>query len=216
MEWAYGDVVLYRFGRQGRAQFVRIGRVISDDVAGLALWIAPGSPQIESVMPDGRGLHDVTIAERLCLPRVRRWSTWRGPGIVMFTPPDAAWSVWSFFDGAGGFAGWYGNLQAPSVRWWADGVRGVDSADRALDVLVAPDRTCSWKDEDEFAALTGQPGRWTADQAPQIRADGEHLMTLATSAAPPFDGRFASFRPDPRWSPTGLPAGWDRPHLADP
>jgi len=150
MVWSYGDTVLYRYGRQGQTRFVRVGRVIADDADGLALWIGAGSPQIESVLADGRGL------------------------------------------------------------------RGVDTTDRALDVWITPDRVGRWKDEDEFAALTGLPGRWTADQAPAIRATGEHLMDLAASGAPPFDGRWTDYRPDRGWEPLSLPDGWDQPHRATP
>ena len=216
MSWSYGDVVLYRYGRLGRAGFVRVGRVISDDADGLALWIAPGSPQVESVLPDGRGLRSLPIEDQVNLPRVRRLSTWRGTGIVMFAPASGDWSVWWFFDDAGRFAGWYGNLEAPRVRWHADGMRGIDSSDRALDVWIEPDRTCAWKDEDEFAALTGKPGRWTVEQVPVIRAAGVHLMTLARAGASPFDGRWIDFKPDSAWEPVVLPEGWDRPHLAGP
>jgi hypothetical protein len=216
MVWSYGDTVLYRYGRQGQARFVRVGRVIADDADGLALWIGAGSPQIESVLADGRGLRDVSIAERVHLPRARRQSAWRGPGIVHYAPAVGDWSLWWFFDASHRFEGWYGNLESPRVRWQTGGLRGVDTADRALDVRITPDRVGRWKDEDEFAALTGLPGRWTADQAPAIRATGEHLMDLAASGAPPFDGRWTDYRPDPGWEPLSLPDGWDQPHRATP
>ncbi|MBL7255899.1 DUF402 domain-containing protein [Paractinoplanes lichenicola] len=212
MKWAYGETVLYRYGRQGRARFVRVGRVISDDADGLALWIAPGSPQVESVLADGRPLRSVPIADRATLPRAQRRSTWRGSGIVHFAPAVGDWSLWWFFDAEQRFKGWYGNLESPRTRWEA----GIDTADRALDVWITPDRVGRWKDEDEFAALTGLPGRWTAEQAPAIRATGEHLMRLAAEGAPPFDGRWTGYRPDPSWGPVTLPGGWDRPHHAGP
>jgi hypothetical protein len=214
--WDYGDVVLYRYGRQGQTRFVRVGRVIADDAAGLALWIGPGTPQIESVLPDGRNLRDVPLAERFHLPRVRRHTTWRGSGIVQYAPTVGDWSVWWFFNDTRRFDGWYGNLESPRVRWETSDSRGVDTADRALDVWITPDRVGRWKDEDEFAALTGQPGRWTAEQAPVIRATGEHLMTLAANGAAPFDGRWTDYRPDPAWATAEMPAGWDRPHRAHP
>ncbi|WP_250006801.1 hypothetical protein [Actinoplanes sp. M2I2] len=68
MAWSYGDTVLYRYGRLGQARFVRVGRVISDDAEGLALWVGPGSPQIESVLADGRGLREVPVADRVGNP----------------------------------------------------------------------------------------------------------------------------------------------------
>lgn len=217
MVWSYGDTVLYRYGRQGQVRFVRAGRVITDDSHGLGLWIGPGSPQIESVLADGRGLREVPILDRVQLPRALRRSTWRGPGIVHYAPRVGDWSVWWFFDATLRFAGWYGNLESPRVRWERGDLRCVDAADRALDVWITPDRIGQWKDEDEFAALTGLPGRWTAAQAPAIRAAGQHLMDLAASGAPPFDGRWTDYRPDPDWVvPVALPDGWAEPHRASP
>ena len=102
------------------------------------------------------------------------------------------------------------------MRWETPDSRGVDTADRALDVWITADGLARWKDEDEFAVLTGQPGRWTAQQAPAIRATGEHLLALAADAAPPFDGRWTDYRPDPAWATPGMPADWDLPHRADP
>ena len=195
---------------------MRVGRVISDDADGLALWIGPGSPQIESVLADGRGLRDVPIADRVHLPRVQRRSTWRGSGIVHYAPLVGDWSLWWFFDASLRFEGWYGNLESPRVRWETGRLRCVDTADRALDVWIAPDRVGHWKDEDEFAALTDLPGRWSADQALTIRATGAHLMDLAASGAPPFDGRWTDYRPDPGWEPVTLPDDWDQPHRAAP
>src|SRR5689334_22181859 len=112
MTWNYGDIVLYRYGRQGQTRFVRVGRVIADDLDGLTLWIGPRTPQIESVLPDGRNLRDVPLGERFRLPRVRRQTAWRGSGIVQYTPTVGDWSVWWFFDDAGRFDGWYGNLES--------------------------------------------------------------------------------------------------------
>jgi hypothetical protein len=214
--WAIGDQVLYRYGRDGIANFVRLGGILNVDAEGLTIWVEAGSPQVELVLPDGRDLREVPLEERFDIPRVRRHSTWRGPGIVMFAPAQGDWSIWWFFTADGSFAGWYGNLESPRIRWERDGTRGIDTCDRALDVWVEPDRATSWKDEDEFAILTGRPGRWTAAAAPAIRADGEHLMALAAAGAAPFDGRWTDFRPDPQWTVPAMPAIWDVPHLAVP
>lgn len=214
--WPPGSTILYRYGRGGQARFVRVGTVIHDDADGLTLWVAPGSPQIVSILADGRPIRSVPLEQRARFPRARKLSTWHGTGIVMFVPTSEEWSVWWFYRDDGSFAGWYGNLESPRVRWTGNGLLGVDTADRALDVLVSPDRVPRWKDLDEFATFTGEPNRWTAEQAPAIRAAGERLMELARAGDPPFDGRFTDFRPDPAWPCPVLPDDWDRPHLAEP
>jgi hypothetical protein len=215
--WPRGSTVLYRYGRRGRARSVRLGTVIDHGPDGLALWVASGSPQVEGVLADGQGIRTAPLADRPTAPRSRRLTTWRGPGIVMLVPPAGEWSAWWFFEPDGSFAGWYGNLEAPHV-WWQDaaGQRVIDTADRALDVWAAPDRTCVWKDEDEFAVFTGAPGYWTAAEAAGIRAAGVELMRLIGAGAAPFDGRWTDFRPDPSWPVPALPEGWDQPHRAGP
>jgi hypothetical protein len=201
---------LYRYGRDGRTRFARTGRVIADTADGVTLWIAPGSPQIESVLADGRPLRSVPVAERFDLPRIRRETTWRGPGIVQFAPIAGEYSISWFFTEAGDFRGWYINLESQPVRHR----QGLDSTDRALDVWVTPDRVPHWKDEDEFAFLTGRPGRWTPVEAAAIRATAAGLIARATAAEPPFDGRWTTFRPDLAWPVPALSPDWDEPHLS--
>lgn len=215
--WRPGDVVVYRFGLHGRVRWARVGRVVEDGPDGLALWVAAGSPVVEQALADGSPVRSAPLPDRFTAPRLRRSGRWRSPGIVMLVPPGGqAWSVWYFRGEDGAFRLWYGNLEAPHVlRTTRRGTRLVDTADRALDVEVTADGTASWKDEDEFAALVGL-GRWPAGGAERIRADGEHLMRLAARGAPPFDGRWTDYVPDPAWTVPAFPPDWDLPHLAGP
>ena len=125
-------------------------------------------------------------------------------------PPDRAYSVWWFFTDVA-FTGWYVNLEDPYVRWVGPGCAGVDTSDRALDLVVEPDRTWQWKDDEEFVARTGHPLYWTAAQAEQIRATGRDVISLIEAGTFPFDGTWCDFRPDSTWTVPGLPAGHDRP-----
>ena len=216
--WDAGDAVTVRFGRRGEVRSAVAARVLVDNATGLSLWVAPGADRIESVLLDGRGVRSAPLHERAEAPRRQVRSTWRGSGIVWHAPLDGSgWSVWWFFGADGSFDHWYGNLEAPQRRWVTPGgSRLVDSADRALDVVVAPDGTSRWKDEDEFEAYTGAPGRWDAQQARSIRADGEALRERARAGEPPFDGRWTDFRPDPSWTAPPLPPDWDAPHDVGP
>ncbi|GAA1799703.1 hypothetical protein GCM10009682_21670 [Luedemannella flava] len=130
----------------------------------------------------------------------------------MLFPPDGSHSVWWFWDARGVFDGWYVNLEAPHV-WWRDGeVAGVDTTDHDLDVVVYPDRTWEWKDEDELAERLAFPDHYWVDDEPAVWAEGERLVPLIEAGVYPFDGTFCDFRPDLAWeSPFVLPDGWDRP-----
>jgi hypothetical protein len=104
------------------------------------------------------------------------------------------------------------NLEEHAVRWDDGGVAGVDVVDQDLDVVVAPDRSWRWKDEDEFAERLAFPGHyWVSDEA-AVRAEGLRVIKQAEAGDFPFDGTWTDFRPDPSWPvPTALPDGWDRP-----
>ncbi len=216
--WRPGETVVHRYGREGRTRFARLARVVRHDADGLVVWVAGGAPAVEQAMADGRDVRAAPLPERFTGPRTRRLTTWRGPGILTHVPPGGrGWSVWWFFTADGTFTGWYGNLEAPHVlRTTAVGTHLVDTADRALDVVVDPDRTARWKDADEFELLTALGTRWRPEQAAQIRADGEDLVRLARAGAPPFDGRFTDFFPDPTWTLPVFPPDWDVPHRAGP
>ncbi len=218
--WPAGATALYRLGRQGRAGFVRPGTVVHDGPDELVVWIAAGTPTVRQVYVDGRELREPPLEERAGLTRIRRMGSWHSHGIYLRFPAGrSGWSLWHFFADDGGFHGWYANLEAPQVRRrTALGSLLVDTADRALDVWVPrvegrPDPR--WKDEDEFAAFTDEPGRWTAAQVPGIVADGDRLFELARAGLPPFDGAWTT-PPDPMPPPPVFPPDWDLPHVAGP
>jgi hypothetical protein len=97
------------------------------------------------------------------------------------------------------------------VRWDDGAVAGVDVVDQDLDVVVAPDRTWQWKDEDEFTERLAFPDHyWVADEQ-AVRAEGRRVIKLAEAGDFPFDGTWTDFVPDPAWQPPEMPAGWDRP-----
>ena len=202
-----GQTIVYRGLQQdGRVGAVECARVLRDDADGLVAWIGPRSAVIRRVTVSGESVRHRQLADKIDLPTVPAVTEWNGPGVVIVTPPDAWHAIWWFFDEAGEFRSWYVNLQTPVRRWWG----GVDMRDHALDVVVAADRSWRWKDEDEFAERTGHPLYWTADEAAQIRAEGERLIGAAVAGRYLFDGRWCDFRPDPDWRPTQLPWWWDQ------
>ena len=94
--------------------------------------------------------------------------------------------------------GWYLNLQAPvGVSGWF-----VDTTDWALDVVVDPDGTWRWKDEDELAEAI-ELGVFDADGAARVRAEGERVI-----AERPWPTGWEDWRPLAGWGPLGLPRDW--------
>jgi hypothetical protein len=208
VKFAPGEVLVRRHWRGGRVSALYLVRVAADDERGLRLWLPAGSPYWRLVADDGDTHRDTPI-DRLRTPRLDR-QIWSGSDTLIWMPENRPYSVyWLWTDGI--FSGWHANLEEPYVRWADRGCAGVDTADQALDVVIRPDRTWRWRDEDEFHARTGHPLYWTESQATQIRATADRLVKLAEAGDFPFDGTWCGFRPDASWTVPALPAGFDRP-----
>lgn len=202
-----GQTIVQRsLDHDGRIGSVECGRVLQDDADGLVIWVAHKSAVLERTTVAGKPVRSLPLTEWVNVPLLHGATEWRAPGTVMVTPPDVSHAVWWFFDESGNFAGWYVNLQSAARRWWG----GYDRRDHALDIIVESDRTWTWKDEDEFAERIDHPLYWSADEAKQIRAEGERLIEHAVAGTYLFDGRWCDFRPDPVWSPSELPWWWDQ------
>lgn len=207
----YGDVILRRSRRGPVITWVQATRVVADDESGLLLWLPEGSGFGRRVDDHGRVTREEPI--EVVAARALTAGTWRDNSVLIWNPHGVAHSLWWFFH-AGRFTGWYVNLEIRGPRW-SDGARcGLDVADMGLDVVVGPDRTWRWKDEDDFATFTDAPGYWTAEQAAAARVEGRRVIAMAEEGGFPFDGTYCDFLPDPTWSVPTLPPGWDNPRAA--
>ncbi|WFE27320.1 DUF402 domain-containing protein [Solwaraspora sp. WMMD791] len=215
MRFAPGQLIMHRNVRRGRLGWVRPARVVADDERGLLLWVDRGTPVANEVADDGRGMRAMPFTEWITRSYRIKHGCWLGPPVLKFLPAGAAHSVWWFRDDAGRFLNWYVNLEEPGVRWVDDDLAGVDVVDQDLDVVVRPDLSWTWKDEEEFVERLAFPEHyWVADEA-AVRAEGRRVIAIAEAGQFPFDGTWCDFRPDPGWQPpAALPPGWDRPPVA--
>lgn len=189
------------------------GHVAADDEHGLWLWFASGSAWCTVGAADGRTFREVPFRDWNRVEHAMHHGRWSGD-VLMLHPPGAEYSIWQFFGGPQGqFTNWYVNLERPGVRWANDdGLVGLDTIDYDLDIVVAPDRSWRWKDEDEFTEHLAVPENYWCDDEAAVRAAGTDVVKLVEAGAFPFDGAMTGFRPDPGWAvPAELPAGWDRP-----
>jgi hypothetical protein len=212
MGFAPGSLIVHRNTRHDSFGWVRVTRVVSDDERGLVVWLAPGTPVASEVAADGRGMRAMPFAEWITVPHAVKHHTWRGNGVLKFHPAGEDHSVWWFRDAAGRFMNWYVNLEERALRWQDATAAGIDVVDQDLDIVVAPDLSWVWKDEDEFTERLAFPDHyWVTDEA-AVRAEGWRVVKRIEAAEFPFDGTWTDFEPDPAWgTPTELPAGWDRP-----
>jgi hypothetical protein len=138
---------------------------------------------------------------------LERWVTdappsdhvWHSAHVLRFMRAGDAHTVEVWWDVEWSLLGWYVNLQAPLV------IRGdrFDTTDWALDVVVAPDGTARWKDEDEFGHAIELGVFEDASAAAAVRAEGERVI-----AERPWPTGWEHWRPPAEWVPLPLSKDW--------
>ena len=198
--WSSGDQIVLRFLVGERIAFARPVTVVEDSGERVALFLAAGTPTKSRVLLDGTPIpRDLSYADRFARPWRLGDGTWGPNDLLLVTPPDAAHSIWLFWGQRWEMLGWYVNLQAPLVRTPV----GFDTSDHVLDLWVEADGTWTWKDEDELEDAV-RVGRFTAEEAAAIRAEGERVLR-----AWPFPTGWEDWRPDDTWPTPRFPEGWD-------
>ena len=171
-------------GRVWRAQACRVVEE-SDEL--LVLWIPAGAPaKVPAgglrIPVDDWELEDTaqTKWDQLCVAR-------RGRAHSVYVMWRAGWELDI----------WYVNFERPLRRT----PLGVDTFDEKLDLIVRPDGSYRWKDEDELDAAAVL-GLLDADA---VRAEAERVLREW-----PFPTGWEDWRPDPSWPLPQLPDGWER------
>lgn len=185
-----GQVVVRRNYRGPHVSWAQATTVVCDDERGMVLWLPVGADFEFRLGPDGAMLRTGTVEDFGAAPLIRR--RWRDNSLLLWHPPGQAHSVWWFFR-EGRFTCWYINLESPFTR----GADGIANVDHHLDIVVNPDRSWQWKDEQDLDEATGLPGFWTAEEAALIREEGRRVVAVAETGVFPFDGTWCDFRPDP-------------------
>lgn len=200
MRWSAGSDVPLRFIRlDGSHGAVHPLRVLADDGRRLLGWLPAETPVVSTRLVGGGDQRSLPLAERFTTPREQYLGRWTGSSTLRLIDEDRWSSVWWFFGPDGRFTNWYVNLEVPLGRTAGT----VDRCDGALDVVVAPDRTWHWKDEDEADAALAA-GRFTVEHLAQLRGEGERMIALAEARAFPFDGSYCDFRPEADWPAPSL------------
>jgi predicted RNA-binding protein associated with RNAse of E/G family len=122
-------------------------------------------------------------------------------------------SVWVFqeiqADGSRRFAGYYVNLEEPFRRT----ASGFDTNDHSLDIVVDPDLTWSWKDQDDFEDRVRQ-GVYSEPFAQEVRAEAARVIAAIETRASPFSDGWDRWTPDPTWDVPVLPPNWETEPVA--
>ena len=199
--WSSGDRVVLRYLRERQVSWVRPVTVVEDTNDLNLLFLCAGTPTKEPVQADGSPIpRSLPYEQRARLGRRLGDANWGPNQTLLITPARAAHSIWLFWTETWDFLGWYVNLQEPQTR----SPVGFDTVDQVLDIWIDPALSWSWKDEHELAAAVSL-GRFSADEAAVIRAEGERVI-----AEWPFPTGWEDWRPDRSWPIPQLPDDWER------
>jgi Protein of unknown function (DUF402) len=191
-------LVLYRSIYRGRIIFAQPGYLLEETPDRVVTATVPGAQCRMLTGPRS------DIMSALSAGRERtEYIAWSITRVAWITPFESAYALGLFWnDASDRFIGYYVNLQEPVRR----SPFGFDSLDYALDIVIEPDGSWRWKDEDELEDAVNQ-GVFTASEAAAIRAQGERVIADIPTLLPTG---WEDWRPDPTWPPLLLPAGWDQ------
>jgi hypothetical protein len=196
--WSPGDTIVVCDVKQGGPQRGRITHasaaiVVEDSPTRLVLFEPLGADMRTSRVDWATGAFDGPHPQK-------RHTTDR----LTIGTPGASHAVSLMFQGGGGpFLCWYVDLQEPFRRV----PEGIVTCDQALDIVIGPDRRWLWKDEDHLARMV-ELGWIGEDRARALYKEGEAVIAVAKTGAPPFDDRWTLWRPDPAWLAPMLPEDW--------
>jgi Protein of unknown function (DUF402) len=192
------EQLLFRFVWPWRVFSAKPVTVVERREDRVVLWLAP-----ETATKAPPGFH-VSIPELVAGTWTLSNWRWYGGRLMIWQEGDSHSTYVSWSD-KGEFLGWYVNLEDP----WRETTLGFDSTDHLLDIVIDPDRSWRWKDEDHLAEAV-EIGLFSPEQARAFRTEGERAIERIEAWAPPFDEGWEKWRPDPTWPLPSLPNGWER------
>jgi hypothetical protein len=200
-----GEPVVLRYVRNQPADIIMPVTVVRDDEEAIALYVAVGSPLKARARRDGTRLRrDTPFLERERMIGGLADGEWTDHHVLHLVQPGRMSAIWLWWrEPEWTFRGYYANLQAPLRRTRL----GFDTADYLLDVEIAPDLTCSWKDQEEWD-IAWEHRLIDRDVLLAVRAEGERIIADAEARRWPFDSGLETWRPDPAWPVLDMPDGW--------
>ena len=209
MTWSPGETVVVQEVWRDRVWSARPMTVVHDHGAAVALWFPKGTRWKAPATPPTRP-REATRGERFAASlALADWTyvdaVWDFSALMLMREAD--WhSVRVAWLDDGEHWGWYVNLEEPYRRT----AHGFETMDLMLDVIVDPDRSWRWKDEDELETFVAR-GIFEGSLAEHVREEGLRVARRAERNEPPFSEPWPQWRPDPSWAMPELPAGWNEP-----
>lgn len=203
-----GETVVLQEVWRDQVWAARPMRVVQDERDLVALWFPRGTRWMAPIDDPGREWNG-DRGERLAECAVRgewlyRELEWDVDTLSLMRP--GAWhALWVSWLPGGEHWGWYVNLQRPFRR----SRLGFETMDLALDLIIDPDGSWRWKDEDELEIFVAR-GVFERDLPARLRAEALGVVEIAEHGGGPFGEPWPEWRPDPGWQLPELPPGWNR------
>lgn len=203
-----GELITARELWDGLLWAARPAIVVADDGEDLVHWAPAGTIGCFATSRFFPGREYLARDERqLVALRTRRWHyrgfPARGTKLI-FVRNDRWAGVEATWDSDGVFAHWYVNFQLPPRRT----PTGYDTLDLVLDIVVFPDWSWEWKDEEPFGVAMRE-GLFGRDVEVAIREEAKRIQEQIESRTGPFEPRWRTWTAPPVWTPPALPDGFD-------
>jgi len=204
--WRPGDVISWRGIYRGRVWHCQPTILVKDSPEEVVITLLPGTECIaEESYPKGKKNGQ------------RRWYfvnedwrlakyTWQTNRLLLLFEPEKYYSTILFWNHASnGFLCYYINFELPLQRNHC----AIDTLDLDLDLIVHPDFTYQWKDEEDYQKAI-EHGIISQEWIQGIEAAKPEILDKLEKRHYPFDGSWLNWMPDPDWSAPKLPENWDK------
>jgi predicted RNA-binding protein associated with RNAse of E/G family len=204
--WKPGDIVLWRGIYRERVWHAQTTIVVKDTPDEIILTLLPGT---ECIAPEGY-LDGKDSNKRRWNFKDTDWEihkySWRTNRLLLLLEPEKYYSIMHFWDDASNeFLCYYINFQLPFKR----SHNAVDTLDLDLDIIINPDLSFEWKDEEDYQKAIDH-GVIFPEWVQGIEDAKKDVFAKLESRQYPFDGTWLNWMPDPNWTPPKLPENWDK------
>ena len=204
--WKPGDVVSWRGIYRERVWHAQTTIVVRDAPEEIVLTLLPGT---ECIAPEGY-LSGKDSNKRRWNFKDKDWEIqnylWRTNRLLLLLESEKYYSIMHFWDHASNeFLCYYINFQLPFKR----NADCVDTLDLDLDIIIRPDLSFLWKDEDDYQKAIDH-GVISPEWIQGIDGAKKEIFDKLERRQYPFDGYWLNWTPDPSWSPPKLSVNWDK------
>ena len=208
MIWKFGTQIVQYETWGGEIGTARPVTVVEDSPDRIALFTHPGTPLVTRGIENRRTLD---LSERIELymraldPEFGDFRRTTSPDrhVLALYGAQSWHSILLFWTIDWRFEFWYVNFHTPMRRLR----QGVAFQDCALDIVVQPDMTWTWKDADEFEQLITK-GFFSREEGSAVRIEADRMVRTIEGRGTPFCDGWEDWRPDGDWPTPRLPEDW--------